>query len=317
MAKEMHPHKIIPTTIIAGFLGAGKTTLLNRMLNDDHGLKFAVMVNDFGAINIDSQLIVSLEDDVLSLKNGCICCTVQNDLIEQLEKLLSRQKDNAPDYIIIEASGVSDPEKIAHTLRSPQFNNRANVDAIITLLDCANVNHMADDVKDVAVSQLHGADIILLSKCDLVSEGEIKKIKETWIPPNSRVIESQFGDVALKLLLGINQFNPDNLLTKTQTHNHGDQFSTWHWQSGGLLNLGRLRAAFESLPANIYRAKGIFNIEELPTHQCIVQMVGKRIEFSQGPEWGETSTSNQVVIIAYGDNIAIKELEAIFSKTKA
>lgn len=124
----------VPVTIITGFLGSGKTTLMNRILNGNSGRRIAVMVNDFGEINIDSQLVVSAQQNMISLANGCICCTVENNLIEQLHNLLNLRK-GPPECILIETSGVSNPMKVAHTLKYPQFRDKVHIDAIITMLD--------------------------------------------------------------------------------------------------------------------------------------------------------------------------------------
>ena len=131
----------IPITIITGFLGAGKTTLLNRLLRAEHGLRLAVLVNDFGAVNIDAQLIVGIEGETISLKNGRICCTIRDDLREAVLGLLARgDAHDAPDAIVIETSGVSDPYAVATTFtHSPELRERTQVDCIVVLVDAEQV----------------------------------------------------------------------------------------------------------------------------------------------------------------------------------
>jgi G3E family GTPase len=123
----------IPVTILTGFLGAGKTTLLNRILNGNHGLRVAVLVNDFGTINIDAELVVGVESNVISLANGCICCTIRDDLIATVLETIDRPE--RPEYILLEASGVAEPTGIAMTFNNPRFRERIRLDSILCVVD--------------------------------------------------------------------------------------------------------------------------------------------------------------------------------------
>lgn len=212
----------VPVTIVTGFLGAGKTTLLNRILNGDHGLKIAVMVNDFGAINIDSQLVVSANQKTISLANGCICCTVENDLIEQLQTLLHKH-DERPEHILIEASGVSDPSKIVNTLRYPRLRVHLNIDAVITLVDAEQFSNLDLEMKSLAMNQLNIADIIVLNKTDRVDAQHLRSLREQWLFPRARVIETQYAQVPLALLLGT-----ESHTNETAEAHHCDNSSTDH-----------------------------------------------------------------------------------------
>lgn len=304
----------IPVTIIAGFLGAGKTTLLNRILHAEHGLRMAVMVNDFGAINIDSQLIVSVEDNLVSLANGCICCSVQSDLVEQLSALVARP-EGPPEHIVIETSGVSDPGRVANTLRYPGLRERFVIDAIVTVVDTEQFDELTGDMADLAVAQLEVADIIVLNKCDLVPKDKREALAARWLYPHVRVVETQFGEVPLELLLGVGSFNPEKIHHHEHDHthsceqkdcshtNHHDTFDSWSWCGEGRLALKPLRAMLQRLPRDIFRVKGILHVSEVPDRRIICQVVGPRVELTPGEPWGNEIPNSQLVFIGRNSRI--------------
>ena len=199
--------RAVPVTVISGFLGAGKTTVLNHILRADHGLRIAVMVNDFGELDIDSQTIVSVEEQVYSLANGCICCTVQNDLLEQVVGLMRRKQD-APDYILIETSGVSDPIRVVHTLQYPQLRGLVTVDGVICVVDAEQFGSLSPDMARLAMDQLDAADIILINKTDLVSLPDLDALKQAWLYPGAKIFETSFGQVPVELLVTIDSLQP-------------------------------------------------------------------------------------------------------------
>ena len=275
----MKPRKAIPATIISGFLGSGKTTLLNRIMQAETGLRIAVMVNDFGQINIDSQLVVNNDGEVMKLANGCICCSISDDLVGQLESML--RQEPAPEYLLIEASGVSDPGRIARTLNYPAFRGRIALDAILTLLDAAQFPTLDDEFRQLAMTQLEAADIVIINKTDQCSTTELEAIREQWLFPNSRTHETVYAEVPLSLIMATG-VHEGCIRGTDASRDHDDVFEHLSWRSAQRVKLAQLRAIVDDLPVEIYRAKGIFMTEEMPTTPVVFHQVGSRQEWARG-----------------------------------
>ena len=190
-------------TVLTGFLGAGKTTLLNRILNGDHGMKVGVLVNDFGSINIDADLVVDVESDVISLANGCVCCSIRDDLSEAVTQTLERPE--RPEYILLEASGVAEPTGIALTFADdPALIDRVRLDSIICVIDAEQV-FAAPELMELKLWQVAMADMVILNKTDLVGREQIARIRE-WLDEHFhryRLLEASRCDVPLEVLLGV------------------------------------------------------------------------------------------------------------------
>ena len=322
----MNKQSPIPVTLVSGFLGSGKTTLLNRILGSDHGLRMAVMVNDFGAINIDSDLIVSQTQTTVSLANGCICCTVESDLIEQLSRLLS-DRQNRPEYILIEASGVSNPGKIARTLKYPQFREALAIDSIVTVVDTEQFEQLEGEMAQLAMDQLDVADIIVLNKVDQVEPCQIEALKARWLYPRARILECQYGEVPLELILGVGLGNPLGGFTPVQPFaslrrgqqpgDHAAVFESWSFASDRPLALDTLRSTLAQLPASIYRAKGTVYLAEVPGVRFIMHLVGSRCEILPDRAWGEDPPRTQLVCIGKAGTLARPALEQSFAACAA
>ncbi len=187
----------VPVTILTGFLGAGKTTLLNRLLTGEHGLRVAVLVNDFGSLNIDADLVVGVDErEVVSLANGCVCCTIRDDLVEAVAKVLDRPE--APEHVVLEASGVADPAGIAMTFLDSVRRERLRIDSIICFIDASQV-FTAPDQEQLKLWQIACSDMVVLNKTDLVDAGDVARIR-AWLDGHFhryRLIEAAYGDVPL------------------------------------------------------------------------------------------------------------------------
>ena len=207
-------------TILTGFLGAGKTTLLNHILSNQQGLKTAVLVNEFGEIGIDNDLVVATGEDMVELSNGCICCSINGELLEAVYRILDRP--DPVDYLVVETTGLADPLPVAMTFLGSDLRDQTRLDSIITLVDAEN---FSDDLLEgeVARAQIVYSDMLLLNKCDLVEEARLAALEEQLrgIKTDARILRSVKGDVPLPLLLSVGLFESDKVVAK-QNHDNCD-----------------------------------------------------------------------------------------------
>ncbi|MEL6162044.1 MAG: GTP-binding protein [Cyanobacteria bacterium J06627_32] len=319
---ELIPKRGMPVTIITGFLGSGKTTLLNHILSDNQDWEVAVLVNEFGDINIDSQLLVSMDEDMVELSNGCICCTINDSLVDAVYRVLERTE--RVDYMVIETTGVADPLPIILTFLGTDLRDLTRLDSIITVVDAEafSPDHFESEA---ALKQITYADITVLNKTDLASDEQLERLTAYIgeVKAGARILHSQQAKVPLSLILDVKYNNPDDYSELVQKeiqqteqdlhheHEHGHHAHVHHHHhSAHLENDGFVSVAFESdrpfyvkkfetllqedLPQNVFRAKGILWFQESELRN-IFQLSGPRFDL-KAEEW-RTPPQTQLVFI--------------------
>lgn len=272
----------IPLTVIGGFLGTGKTTLLNRLLENSDGRRLAVLVNDFGAINVDAALVASRGADTLSLQNGCVCCQIGGDLTEALIRVIGIVP--RPDAIVIEASGVSDPWRIAQVgLADPALA----LDGVVVLVDAASVREQANDplLADTVRRQLQAADLLVLNHCDQVDDVSLAALRG-WLDaevPGTPRHETCFADVPAALLGAppardgtVDRCAADCTHDHDHDHGpaHGDVFETWSVADDAVYEADALRRLLRAMPAGVLRLKGVVRTDR-PGCWAVLQFAGR------------------------------------------
>jgi G3E family GTPase len=275
---------VIPFTVIGGFLGAGKTTLLNRLLRAETGRRFAVLVNDFGALDIDSRLVVAHGGDTIALANGCLCCTIGDSLVTTLLALL--EKPDRFDHVVVEASGVADPSRIADLA---VLDPRLVRDGVIVVVDAGSVRERAADrrVGDTITRQIVAADLLLLNKTDLADDVPALRC---WLSTQSSapVLEARHADVAIDLLFGLPR------LGGATSADAPDAFASWSYEWAGPVERGVVLGMLQG--AGILRAKGIVRFTDMPARRSVIHQVGNRLDIADGEPWRESETSRLVLL---------------------
>ncbi|QDZ22634.1 cobalamin biosynthesis protein [Chloropicon primus] len=329
------PDGKVPVTVLTGFLGSGKTTLLNHLLSENHGLRFAIIENEFGEVGIDEKILggddklkENIDEEVIEVMNGCICCTVRGDLVEALKRL--HTKIAKFDGVIIETTGLADPAPVAQTfLIDPEIEKLYELDAIVTVVDAKHLILRLDDekpegVENEAQEQLAFADIVLLNKVDLVEEEEeLKKVEKRIrdINPNAPIMRTSHSKIDWHQLLGVGafdisrvlEFEPDFLTNVDAEHEHDNSVTSCSVKFEGELLTQALQEFISELimtkGADLFRYKGVFACKGME-RKFIFQGVGMLFSGGFSPiRWGENETRESRFVFI-GRNLDMKELQA-------
>jgi len=314
----------VPVTVLTGFLGSGKTTLLNRVLTEQHGLRIAVIENEFGEVGIDDALVIDAEEEVFEMNNGCICCTVRGDLIRILATLM-RRKDRF-DHILVETTGLADPAPVAQTFfMDDEIGSQLRLDGIITVVDAAHLRQHLDDVKpegveNEAVEQIAFADRIVLNKTDLVDDEQLADVRQRIRDINAlvEIYPTVQAKVDLDLVLDVGGFDlsravdidPLFLDSDPADHRHDTTVTSVGFELAGDLKMEPLNAWLGQLLStkgvDIFRSKGVLAIDGMP-ERYVFQGVHMLFDGTSGEPWGEAERTSKLVFI--GRNLDRAELE--------
>ena len=328
----MPSHAKIPTTVFTGFLGAGKTSLIRNLLREASGRRIALIVNEFGDIGIDRELLLGCgdtgcaEDDIIELANGCICCTVADDFVPTMQKLLAR--DPMPEHVVIETSGLALPKPLIKAFDWPDIRTRVTVDGVIAVVDAAAVRDglFASDpvaldaqraadpaldhetpLEELFEEQLAAADLVVVNKADLLAAVDWPAVEErvrAELRPGVRLVRAEQASVPLGVLLGLGAAAEDDLASRPSHHDDGDdhehdEFTSFHLEVPPLSDpdafAQRLRAAVAAQP--IFRVKGLLAVDGKPM-RLVLQGVGDRLQHHFDRAWrpGEPRRGRLVVI---------------------
>jgi len=338
----------IPVTIITGFLGSGKTTLIRNLIQNADGRRLAVIVNEFGEMGIDGEILKSCctnEEDVLELSNGCLCCTVQEEFLPVMLKLMERKE--TIDHIIIETSGLALPKPLLHAFNWPELKPQITVDAVVTVVDAVGqatgeicdrervqAQRLADDsldhetpIEELFEDQLSCADLVVMTKKDLIGDAEfdaVRTIIANKVRPNVKMVTASNGVLATDILLGVNA-GAENDLDSRHSHHEEDHANGLEHEHDDHIDSVVVEVSASHTPESlievlkelieeyeIYRIKGFINVENKPM-KMVLQGVSSRFEHYFDRKWkeGETRKTSLVII---GDELHEKNLESIINE---
>ena len=294
-------------TVLGGYLGSGKTTLLNHVLQNSQGRRLAVIVNDFCSIAIDASLIATRGTDMMTLANGCICCSISGGFAEALVALAGHKPP--PEHVIIETSGIADPAKVAHYGHMAPYR----LDGVVVVADAETIRQRTADkyVGATVLRQLRGADLIVLNKIDLVDEAQRADVR-AWLRaqvPGARLAVTSQGRVPLALLLGLHGDEPavprrlDDHHAHDHEHHEADDYASWSISIASPLDEAAFRAAVATWPPAVLRAKGIVHLRQLSDRRHVFQLVGRHWSLTPDRGWEADPRRTDIVMIGLAGQV--------------
>lgn len=308
----------LPIIVIGGFLGSGKTTLVNQLLSDANGKRLVIFVNDFGNINIDYALVETVEQDRISFKNGCVCCSLNEDLVASVSEFAS--SENTPDAIVIEASGVADPKALDSSFSILEASGAAVVDTRVYVLDADGFGGMNYEDSELIIDNAAAADLVVLNKCDLATAEKLQSLEEllTVSAPYSGVIQTQRCAVPLKFVLSeraVETRSRPERVREDITHDHGEKYAQWSGQTELLIDRKKFTAFANELPKCCLRSKGFLRFSDAPNELVCFNLVGVRASYEKHPS--QETIASQLVVIGKRETISTEFLTAEFTKLQS
>lgn len=298
----------LPVTVLSGFLGAGKTTLINHLLRSTPGHRIGVLVNDFGSVGIDAQLIVAEAKDVLTLSNGCICCSLRSDLGSQIMALA--ESEDRPEHLLVEASGISDPGAILSALLELERYQAIRLDGVVTVIDVSEWQQLDPEAAQLAKRQLLAADLLVLGKADLVLPQDLEAVSTAIaeLSPAKQVV-AEYGEVPIPVILGLEdgearaiERDPNRTLPPIE-HLPASEWATWRFRTHRPVGFKALVATLKALPAGIYRGKGFLHLVERPGDRLLLHLSGRRVQIRTVGRWNDVTPCSELVLIGRPDAV--------------
>lgn len=306
----------VPLTLLTGFLGAGKTTLVNRALSGELGGRIGVLVNDFGALDIDRGLIAGASEGVVSLENGCICCSLRGDLVASVMRLLDRP--DAPRRVLLEASGVADPAPIAGTFLAPAFRRRLRLDGAVCVVDAEQAFGLPE-LEPLQLRQIGFSDLVVLNKTDLAGPQRVRELADRIRADfkGTRLLEAVHCEVPPEVLFSMpllaGEFG-SRTSAGTLPDYHSARFDSWSFETAESFSADALHELARRLPATVYRAKGIVRVRGRPgqdDRRGVLQIVGRRADLVAAAPWQAGERMSRLVFIGAAGSLHAERIATL------